>query len=273
MRTKAEPKPEAKNEPKPEAIAEHKAEAKAKSKPEDPKLETKSKMNMERESLQSDFDRAFAGISQVREAFHAATEATGGGHDHQCRDRHRKSLRPSQRGYAELVKFPGDLLGIAFNVDADDIGVVLLGEYWHIHAGDEVRRTAGSRTWPWAMDSWARHRSARSVTGRQRPSGLQQTPARRTTRPAHHGPRAGHGASPDRPQSHRCAHSRWARPARVDSRDRQTGKTAIAIDTILNQRGQNIVCVYCAIGQRASAVAKTVATLRKKAQWNIPSSS
>ena len=48
------------------------------------------------------------------------------------------------------------------------------------------------------------------------------------------------------------------------SGDRQTGKTAIAIDTILNQRGQNVVCVYCAIGQRASAVAKVVANLREK---------
>ena len=46
--------------------------------------------------------------------------------------------------------------------------------------------------------------------------------------------------------------------------DRQTGKTAIAIDTILNQQGQDVVCVYCAIGQRASAVAKAVATLRAK---------
>jgi F-type H+-transporting ATPase subunit alpha len=46
--------------------------------------------------------------------------------------------------------------------------------------------------------------------------------------------------------------------------DRQTGKTAIAIDTILNQHDQNVLCIYCAIGQRASAVAKTVATLREK---------
>jgi F-type H+-transporting ATPase subunit alpha len=44
--------------------------------------------------------------------------------------------------------------------------------------------------------------------------------------------------------------------------DRQTGKTAIAVDTILNQRGQNVICVYCAIGQRAAAVAKTIAVLR-----------
>jgi F-type H+-transporting ATPase subunit alpha len=46
--------------------------------------------------------------------------------------------------------------------------------------------------------------------------------------------------------------------------DRQIGKTAIAIDTILNQRGQNVICVYCAIGQRASAVAKVVANLRER---------
>src|ERR1700678_3198092 len=46
--------------------------------------------------------------------------------------------------------------------------------------------------------------------------------------------------------------------------DRQTGKTAIAVDTILNQRGQNVVCVYCAIGQRTSSVVKVVASLREK---------
>jgi F-type H+/Na+-transporting ATPase subunit alpha len=46
--------------------------------------------------------------------------------------------------------------------------------------------------------------------------------------------------------------------------DRQTGKTAIAIDTILNQRGQDVLCVYCAIGQRASAIAKAVATCAER---------
>ncbi|MEO6354256.1 MAG: F0F1 ATP synthase subunit alpha, partial [Burkholderiaceae bacterium] len=46
--------------------------------------------------------------------------------------------------------------------------------------------------------------------------------------------------------------------------DRQTGKTTIAIDTILNQQGQNVLCVYCAIGQRAAAVAKVVSTLQQK---------
>jgi F-type H+-transporting ATPase subunit alpha len=50
--------------------------------------------------------------------------------------------------------------------------------------------------------------------------------------------------------------------------DRQTGKTAIALDTILNQRGQGVVCVYCAIGQRAAAVAKAVDNLRRKGAMN-----
>ena len=44
-------------------------------------------------------------------------------------------------GFEELVKFPGGVFGIAFNVDEDEIGVVLLGDYWHLHAGDEVERT------------------------------------------------------------------------------------------------------------------------------------
>jgi F-type H+/Na+-transporting ATPase subunit alpha len=52
--------------------------------------------------------------------------------------------------------------------------------------------------------------------------------------------------------------------------DRQTGKTAIALDTILNQRGKNVVCVYCAIGQRASAVAKVVANFREKGAMEYP---
>jgi len=49
-------------------------------------------------------------------------------------------------GFDELVTFPNDVLGIAFNVDEDEVGIVLLGEYWRLHAGDEVQRTAASWT-------------------------------------------------------------------------------------------------------------------------------
>ena len=53
--------------------------------------------------------------------------------------------------------------------------------------------------------------------------------------------------------------------------DRQTGKTAIAIDCIVNQKGKNVLCIYCAIGQRNSSVAKVIADLGQAAPWNIPS--
>jgi len=53
------------------------------------------------------------------------------------------------------------------------------------------------------------------------------------------------------------------RAARIDHRDRQTGKSAICVDTIINQKGQDLVCVYVAIGQKRSAIARLVATLEK----------
>ena len=54
--------------------------------------------------------------------------------------------------------------------------------------------------------------------------------------------------------------------------DRQTGKTSIAMDTILNQKGKDVVCIYVAIGQKASTVAKLVSTLKRTMPWTTPSS-
>src|SRR5271168_3262148 len=93
------------------------------------------------ESLQSVFDGAFADLDRARKAFvplltpreigTIASIATGIA---------KVSGLPTV-GFEELIKFPGDLLGMAFNVDEAEIGVVLLGEYWHLNAGDEVERT------------------------------------------------------------------------------------------------------------------------------------
>jgi F-type H+-transporting ATPase subunit alpha len=168
-------------------------------------------------------------------------------------------------GFDELVTFPGDVLGIAFNVDADEIGVVLLGEYWHLHAGDEVQRTG--RVMDVAVGDGLLGRVIDPL-GRPLDS---------------NGPVASNKRLPvERPAAHIMDRAPVTVPLQtgikvIDSLipvgrgqrelilgDRQTGKTAIAIDTILNQRGQNVICVYCAIGQRASAVAKAVATLREK---------
>ena len=168
-------------------------------------------------------------------------------------------------GFDELVTFPGDVLGIAFNVDADEIGVVLLGEYWNLHAGDEVQRTG--RVMDIAVGDGLLGRvinplgqpldgsgsvsfSTRLPIERPAAAIMDRAPV---TVPLQTGLKVIDALIPV---------GRGQRELILG--DRQTGKTAIAIDTILNQRGQNVLCVYCAIGQRASAVAKAVATLREK---------
>jgi F-type H+-transporting ATPase subunit alpha len=174
-------------------------------------------------------------------------------------------------GFDELVTFPGDVLGIAFNVDADEIGVVLLGEYWHLHAGDEVQRTG--RVMDVAVGDGLLGRVidplGRPLDGNGPVASSERLPVERpaapimdrapVTVPLQTGLKVIDALIPI---------GRGQRELILG--DRQTGKTAIAIDTILNQRGKDVLCVYCAIGQRASAIAKAVATFREKARWITP---
>ena len=264
---KAEPKPQAKAEPKPkpEPKAAPKTEAKTASKPEEPKPETKQPMITEPESLQSVFDRTFSGISQVREAFTPQLTPREVGTITSIATGIAKVSGLPAVGFEELVKFPGDLLGMAFNVDEAEIGVVLLGEYWHLNAGDEVERTGrvmdvvvGDGLLGRVIDPLGRPldgngpvaASERLPIERTAPHIMDRAPV---TVPLQTGLKVIDALIPV---------GRGQRELILG--DRQTGKTAIAIDTILNQRDQNVLCVYCAIGQRASAVAKAVATLREK---------
>ncbi|MDB5387889.1 MAG: synthase subunit alpha [Planctomycetaceae bacterium] len=168
-------------------------------------------------------------------------------------------------GSDELLMFPGDVYGIAFNIDADEIGVVLLGDSWRIHAGDEVQRTG--RVMDVSVGDELRGRVidplGRPLDGGRPVTRAQRLPIERSaasimdrapvTVPLQTGLKAIDALVPI---------GRGQRELILG--DRQTGKTTIAIDTILNQRDKNVICVYCAIGQRASAVAKCVATLREK---------
>jgi F-type H+/Na+-transporting ATPase subunit alpha len=149
-------------------------------------------------------------------------------------------------------------------VDAEEIGVVLLGDYALLHAGDEVERTGR------VMDVAVSDELLGRIID---PLGLpldDKGPVRFSAllpieRPA--------AAIMDRAPVNVPLQTglkvidalipigRGQRELILG--DRQTGKTAIALDTILNQRGKNVVCVYCAIGQRASAVAKVVANFRE----------
>jgi F-type H+-transporting ATPase subunit alpha len=217
------------------------------------------------DNLQSVFDRTFAGISQglgnftpqltPREVGTIKSVATGIA---------KVSGLPGV-GFEELVTFPGDVLGIAFNVDEDEIGVVLLGEYQDLHAGDEVQRTGrvmdmtvGEGLLGRVIDPLGRpldgnepvNSSQRLPIERPAPAIMDRAPV---TVPLQTGLMVIDALIPI---------GRGQRELILG--DRQTGKTAIALDTILNQRGKNVICVYCAIGQRASAVAKVVANLRTK---------
>jgi len=168
-------------------------------------------------------------------------------------------------GYDELLQFPGDLLGIAFNIDEDEIGVVLLGDYSHLRAGDKVERTGrvmdiavGNELLGRVIDPLGRPLddkdaidcSTRLPIERPAPAIMDRAPV---NAPLQTGLKVIDALIPV---------GRGQRELILG--DHQTGKTAIAIETILNQRDQNVLCVYCAIGQLASGIAKTIATLRDK---------
>ena len=220
---------------------------------------------MDPEGLQTVFDDVFAGISQARQAFTPHLRPREVGTITSIATGIAKVSGLPGVGFEELVKFPGDVLGIAFNVDEDELGVVLLGEYWHLHAGDEVERTGrvmdvvvGDGLLGRVIDPLGRPldgngpvtASERLPIERAAPAIMDRAPV---TEPLQTGLKVIDALIPI---------GRGQRELILG--DRQTGKTAIALDTILNQRGQNVVCVYCAIGQRASAVAKAAAVLREK---------
>jgi F-type H+-transporting ATPase subunit alpha len=217
------------------------------------------------ETLQSVFDRTFARISQVRGAFTAQLTPHEVGKIVSVSTGIARVSGLPNAGFEELLKFPGDLFGIAFNLDEEEIGVVLLGEYQDLHAGDEVERTGqvmdvavGEGLLGRVIDPLGRPLDSNGPVPSserlpiERPAApiMDRAPV---TVPLQTGLKVidalipiGHGQR------------------ELILGDRRTGKTAIAIDTVLNQRGRNVVCVYCAVGQRASAVAKTVAGLREK---------
>ncbi len=220
---------------------------------------------MKSESLQNVFDSAFAGISRAREAFAPQLTPREVGKITSIATGIAKVSGLPGVGFEEVLKFPGDLYGIAFNVDEDEIGVVLLGDYWQLHAGDEVERSdhvvdvpVGDGLIGRIINPLGRPldgkgpvvASARLPIERTSPHIMDRAPV---TVPLQTGVKVIDALIPV---------GRGQRELILG--DRQTGKTAIALDTILNQRDQNVLCVSCAIGRRASGVAKVIAALREK---------
>ncbi len=171
---------------------------------------------------------------------------------------------PSVRS-EELVRFPGGLMGMAFTLEEDEVGVVLLGGGERLSSGDEVRRTGRVTDVPVGNELLGRVVNAlgepldgrgplrtwvRWPIERPAPPIMSRTPV---VRPLHTGLKAVDALIPV---------GRGQRELIVG--DRQTGKTAVAVDTIINQRDTNVVCVYCAIGQRSDGTARVIAELREQ---------
>ena len=216
------------------------------------------------DNLRNSYDQAFAGIRSTREAFTPQMKPREVGRITSVSIGIAKVSGLPSIGFDELVKFPGDLYGIAFNVDQAEIGVVLLGDCEQLHTGDEVERTGRVTDVPVGDGLIGRviDPLGRSLDGKGPVVSNERLPIERPAAPIMD------RAPVSVPLQTGLMVIDSLVPIGRGQRelilgDRQTGKSALAIDTILNQRDQNVLCVYCAIGQRASAVAKVISKLRE----------
>jgi len=164
----------------------------------------------------------------------------------------------------ELVRFSGDLYGLVFNIDPDEIGIIMLDSSEHIKAGSEVHRTGRVLDVPVGEALLGRVIDAlgRPLDNLGEIMAVQRYPVEREAPPIMHrdpvtvplqtGIKAIDALIPI---------GRGQRELILG--DRQTGKTTIALDTIINQRDKGVVCIYCAIGKQSSDVAKSIAALRE----------
>ena len=164
----------------------------------------------------------------------------------------------------ELVTFPGEISGMVLNLEKDSVGIVIFGEDQHIREGDTVKRT----------DKIVQVPVGECLLGRVVNSLGQPIDGRGSIEPEHY--RAVELKAPGIIKRHPVHEPLQTGLKAIDSMipigrgqreliigDRQTGKTAIAIDTIINQKGKDVHCFYVAIGQKQSTVALVVEKLRQ----------
>src|SRR5688572_11324739 len=162
----------------------------------------------------------------------------------------------------ELLEFPHNIAGIAMNLEEDQVGAVLLGEYTEVKEGDEVRRTGRIMSVPVGDAMIGRVVNALGVpiddkgpistsefipVERLAPGVIDRQPVRE---PMATGLKAIDSMIPI---------GRGQRELIIG--DRQTGKTAVILDTIINHKGGDLICIYCAYGQKRSSFAQEVESL------------
>src|SRR5215813_2386481 len=164
----------------------------------------------------------------------------------------------------ELLEFPHGVMGLALNLEETQVGVVLLGEYTEIREGDQVKRTRRIMEVPVgdALVGRVVNALAQPIDGKGPISTTHRSPIERL--------------APGVVDRQSVKELLQTGIKAIDSMiligcgqreliigDRQTGKTVVAIDTIINQKGQNVICVYVAIGQKRSTVAQVVKSLEE----------
>ncbi|HEX8617093.1 MAG TPA: F0F1 ATP synthase subunit alpha [Thermoanaerobaculia bacterium] len=164
----------------------------------------------------------------------------------------------------ELVEFPYNVMGLALNLEEDNVGCVLLGDYHELKEGDQCKRTGRIMSVPVGPAMVGRVVNALGVPidGRGPAATTEFYPIERLApgvvdrkpvkEPLQTGIKAIDAMIPI---------GRGQRELIIG--DRQTGKTAVAVDTIINQKGKNVICIYVAIGQKKSTVAQIVKTLEQ----------
>lgn len=168
-------------------------------------------------------------------------------------------------GYEELLKFPGNLFGIAFDIDEHEIGVIILGESSQLNVGDAVESTGRVVDVPVGNTLLGRivNPLGEALDDKGNISFQKRYPIERSA------PTIMKRAPVNVPLQTGIKVIDAIIPIGKGQRelilgDRQTGKTAIAIDTIINQKDKNVICVYCAIGQRASSIVKVIERLKEQ---------
>src|ERR671913_48150 len=163
----------------------------------------------------------------------------------------------------EMLEFPHGVFGIALNLEEESVGAVLLGDYTEIREGDVVKRTGRIISVPVGEELVGRVVNAlgQPIDGKGPVVSKQSSPIERLApgvvdrspvkEPLQTGLKAIDAMVPI---------GRGQRELIIG--DRQTGKTAVAVDAIINQRGQDVICIYVAIGQKASTVAQVIKTLQ-----------
>ncbi len=203
-------------------------------------------------------------IKREIESFEAPVEVTNVGYVLEVGDGIARLSGLSGVMAGELLEFPGAVMGIALNLEADNVGAVIMGDYTEIEEGDMVRGTGRIASVPVGDSLIGRVVNAlgQPVDGKGSVRSDSYRPVERIA------PGVVYRQNVDTPVQTGIKAIDSVIPIGRGQReliigDRQTGKTALAIDTIINQKGKDLICIYVAIGQKLAQVAQVVATLEQ----------